>query len=251
MGFDTASSIGLTYSISYSDFIETIATSYRPGFIRFGGDDFSVSVSLPVITLANSIPPRALMAWDRRLLSRFQNLTLLISNLRGVYPPLSGDGTYTQAAQRFGAALTFKVGLTLKYKPGKEFAKEAGRTFGLITQDAEDELRIQAEKAALETFDFDYESEHFGEPVPPVVQAQPEDEDEDEGRFDRFSLSSALESLMDQAFLKVVQLRRKFKLGWAGAELLFSEMEKTQRKPEDIYQERRNVSPHISSLHSI
>ncbi|KAF9461901.1 hypothetical protein BDZ94DRAFT_1262434 [Collybia nuda] len=223
-----------------NDFIETIATNYRPGFIRFGGDDFSVSMSLPITELADSIPPRALMAWDRRLLSRSQHLTLLISNLRGVYPPLGADGTYTSVAHRLGTALTFQVGLTSRYKPGKDFAKDAARTFGLILQDAEDDLRIQAEKAAaLEIFEFDYNSDHFGEAAPPAL-ALAEDEPEDEGRFDRFSLSSALESLMDQAFLKVVQLRRKFKLGWAGAELLLSDIERTQKKSEDIYQEMQN-----------
>jgi ubiquitin-conjugating enzyme E2 Q len=207
-------------------------------------------MSLPVITLADAIPPRALMAWDRRLLSRFQNLTLLISNLRGIYPPIGGDGTYTSAAQRAGTAVTFKVGLTLKYKPGKEFAQEAGRTFGLITHDAEDELRIKSEKAAALEFDFDYESEHFGEAVPPVQAPVEEEEEEDEGRFDKFSLSSSLESLLDHAFLKVVQLRRKFGLGWAGAELLFSEVEKTQMKAENIYQEMHHVS-HLFPFSSI
>lgn len=231
---------------SNSDFIETIATGFRPGLIRFGGDDFSISVSLPVITLAASIPPRALMAWDRRLLSRSQHLCLLISGFRGTYPTISSDGMLSPVAQQFGTALNFKVGLTPGYKPGKEFAREAARTFGLITTDAEDDFRIRAEKAALEPFDYDNEGDPFTEPAPPgpVVVEEPEDR----GRFDRFSLSSSLESLLDQALLKVVQLRRAFKLGWAGAEVLLAEVERTQMKPKDIYAKHRQVSS--SFLHS-
>ncbi|KAF8078632.1 hypothetical protein FPV67DRAFT_1604087 [Lyophyllum atratum] len=216
-----------------NNFVETIASGYRPGMIHFADDDFAISISLPVITLAKSIPPRALMAWDRRLLSRSQHLTLLISGFRGVYPPLDASGAYGALAQRSGSNLTFKVGLTKKYKPGKEHAKDAGRTFGLIISDAEDELRIQAQKAAtLEENEYDFDAEYSVETAQVPAQMEPE---EDEGSFERFSLSSSLESLLDHALLKVIQLRRKFGLGWAGAELLFSEMEKTQRREDFIF----------------
>lgn len=219
-----------------NDFIETVATGFRPGLIRFGGDDFSISVSLPVIILAASIPPRALMAWDRRLLSRSQHLCLLISGFRGNYPAIGPDGMLSPMAQQSGTALNFKVGLTPRYKPGQEFAKEAVRTFGLIINDTEDKLRIQAEKAtALESFDYDNETDTSGEPA---SQGETTIE-EDEGRFDRFSLSSSLESLLDHALLKVLQIRRQFGLRWAGAEVLFGEVERTQMKAEDIYNRHR------------
>jgi len=236
-----------------SDFIETIATGFRPGLLRFGGDsDFSVSVSLPVITLAASIPPRALMAWDRRLLSRSQHLCLLISGFRGNYPAIGPDGILCPVAQQSGTALNFKVGLTPKYKPGKEFAKEAARTFGLITNDAEDDLRIQAEKAAaLESLECENEVDPHAESASLGQLAIEEPEEEDEGRFDRFSLSSSLESLLDQALLKVVQIRRQFGLGWAGAEVLFSEVEKTQMKPEDIYDKHRKASTSFSHFFKV
>ncbi|RDB28698.1 hypothetical protein Hypma_015532 [Hypsizygus marmoreus] len=216
-----------------NDFVETVATGYRPGVIHFGGDDFAVSISLPVIALAQSIPPRALMAWDRRLLSRSQHLTLLISGFRGMYPPISPDGTYGTVAQQTGTSLTFKVGLSKRYKPGMEHAKDAGRTFGLILEDAEDELRIQAEKAAALEAEYEYNSDTYAEPgqLEPIVELE---EEEDDGRFDRFSLSSSLESLLDHAFLKVLQLRRRFGLGWAGAEVLFAEMERRQVKAEVV-----------------
>ncbi|KAF8968508.1 hypothetical protein BDZ97DRAFT_1798782 [Flammula alnicola] len=216
------------------DFVDIVATEYRPGFVRLGGNDFVVSISLPMITLANSIPPRALMAWDRRLLSCSQHLTLLIGGFHGLYPALENDASYTSSAQRLGVGLTFKVGLSQKYKPRMEQVQEVVRKHGLIIPDAEDELRIQAEIAAQKAKFFDYDGDNDeDEPMPDVVEEEvPEVEDPD--RFDPFSLSSSLESLMDQSFLKIVQLRRKFGLGWAGAEFLNAEVEKSQRKEEDV-----------------
>ncbi|KAG6911970.1 hypothetical protein DXG01_000218 [Tephrocybe rancida] len=221
-----------------NDFVETVATNYRPGVLHFADDDFAISVSLPVVELAKSIPPRALMAWDRRLLSRSQHLTLLISGFRGAYPPLDQGGLYSTLAQRSGSSLTFKVGLTQKYKPGKEYAKDAGRTFGLILADAEDELRVQAEKAALEDFEYEYDGSYSTEQAQ-VHQAISVEEDDDKESFDRFSLSSSLEALLDHSLLKLIQLRRKFGLGWAGAELLFSIMEKTQTTEDNVFNAQR------------
>ncbi|KAF8881664.1 hypothetical protein CPB84DRAFT_1817227 [Gymnopilus junonius] len=216
------------------NFVDIVATEYRPGFVRLGGNDFVVSVSLPVITLANSIPPRALMAWDRRLLSCSQHLTLLISGFHGLYPVLEQDVSYSSAAQRLGVSLSFKVGLSEKYKPGNQQVQEVVRKHGLILQDAEDELRIQAEIAAQKAKQYEFDADwDEDEPMqePEVVE---EEEVVDPGRFDRFSLSNSLESLMDQSFLKIVQLRRFFGLGWAGAELLNSEVEKSQQTPETV-----------------
>lgn len=227
-------------SLLQSNFVDVVASEYKPGFMRIsGGDDFILSVSVPVIQLAQSIPPRALMAWDRRLLSESHSLVLLISGFRGVYPVLESDGTYTSAAQKISAELTFKVGLSPKYKPGYEHAREAVRKHGLIIADAEDELRIQAEKAALER-QYEYWDDEEAEEVPePVVVEEVEELDPE--RFDRFSLSNALESLIDQAFLRVVQYRRKFGLGWAGAEVLHQETEKHQRTPEEVLSSKIKV----------
>lgn len=226
-----------------------MATNYRPGFIRLGGNDFLVSVSLPVITLAKLIPPHALMAWDRRLLSCSQHFTLLISGFRGLYPVLENDGAYTSAAQRLSVSLGFKVGLSLKYKPGTEQALEIVRKHGLITQDAEDELRIQAELAAQQPR-FEW-AEDEDEPMPAELALEEEAEVIDEGRFDGFSLSSSLESLMDQSFLKIVQLRRKFGLGWAGAELLHSEIEISQQLDKDVLKMKYDVSLNSTKVHMI
>ncbi|TEB26206.1 hypothetical protein FA13DRAFT_1795840 [Coprinellus micaceus] len=223
-------------SLLQTNFVDTVGSSFQPGLTRIsGGDDFVLSVSVPVISLAQSIPPRALMAWDRRLLSESQHLVLLISGFRGIYPVLENDGTYTQPAQKISATLSFKVGLSPRYKPGNEQAREAVRKHGLIVADAEDEYREQLEKAALEKEYEYYDDEDNQEYMEPAVE-QPvvEEEEPDPERFDRFSLSSSLESLLDQAFLRVVQYRRKFGLGWAGAEVLYHETEKLQQTPEDV-----------------
>ncbi|TFK43105.1 hypothetical protein BDQ12DRAFT_165045 [Crucibulum laeve] len=226
------------------EFIEIVGTAYRPGLIRLGGDDFVLSVSLPVIELADSVPPRALMAWDRRLLSRSEHLILLISGFRSVYPALESDGTYTLAASRLSSSLSFKVGLCRRYKPGKEYVEEVARKHGLIIQDAEDEARLAAEKAAAQAQLFVEwpEDEEFDPAQMEVVPEGEEEEGEGEERFERFSLSSSLEGLMDHSFLKVLQLRRKFDLGWAGAEVLHSEVEKCQMKDDDVFSmQRKNI----------
>lgn len=219
--------------ISSRNFVEIIATEYRPGFIRLGGNDFVISISLPVIELANLIPPRALMAWDRRILSCSQHLTLLIAGFHGLYPVLNDDASYSSTAQRLGVNLTFKVGLSEKYKPGRDQVQEIVRKHGLILTDAEDELRKQEELAAQQAaMNYDWETE--AEETAGQPTASVEEEVVDPDRFDRFSLSSSLESLLDQSFLKLVHLRRKFGLGWAGSEFLLAEIERTQMKEDDI-----------------
>ena len=201
-----------------------------------------MSVSLPVITLANSIPPHALMAWDRRLLSCSQHFTLLISGFHGLYPVLENDVSYTGSAQRLGVSLGFKVGLSQRYKPGPEQALEIVRKHGLITHDAEDEIRTQLERAAQQQRFELFDDQNEDEPIPAEAALEEEEVVVNEDRFESFSLSSSLESLMDQSFLKIVQLRRKFNLGWAGAELLHSEIEISQQLDKDILKMKHDVS---------
>jgi ubiquitin-conjugating enzyme E2 Q len=214
-----------------SDFIEIVAAEYRPGLLRFGIDDFSLSVSLPVITLANDIPARALMAWDPRLLSRTQNLTLLISGLRGTYPPLKADGTPTEDAVARGTSLQFKVGLTRKYKPSKEHALEVKRTYGLVDEEQ------QGPPIEEPPLNMDAEGYYLPEEFP----SEEEEEDDDDGRFDSFSLSSSLESLLDHSLVRVIQMRFKYGLGWAGAETLLAEAERLQQTADDVLNTRRKV----------
>lgn len=211
-----------------------MASKYRPGLIRFGGDDFCISVSLPIVELADSVPPRALIAWDRRLLVRSQSITLLICGLRDVYPPLTPNGTY--APSRLETKLTFKVGLTQRYKPSKQHAKDAQRVFGMLQEDAEDQLERQKELQMELDAQIDVDGEG------PVVVVEPKVvEDDDPGRFEKFSLSSSLETLLDGQLLRLIQYRRKFGLGWSGAEMLFAEVERLQIAAETLVEQMKDV----------
>jgi ubiquitin-conjugating enzyme E2 Q len=223
------------------DFIDAVGSGYRPGLIRFGADDFVLSVSIPVITLAADIPPRALVAWDRRLLSRSRHLTLLINGWRGTYPILRPDGTLNYEAVKNGASMQFKVGLSKRYKPGKEQAYETSRNFGLIVEEADDQLSAHQPSDPDDIFFLD---------DPPMLMKGKgkEEQEEDDGLFEKFSLSSSLESLLDQALLRLIQMRKKFGLGWAGAEMLLSLVEKSQTIPEEIFHLQKKVLPAVLSL---
>ena len=188
------------------------------------------------------------MAWDRRILASSQHLTLLISGFHGLYPVLEPDAAYTTLAHRLGVNLNFQVGLSGRYKPGNDQVRELIRKHGLVTNDAEDEFQLQEELAAQKLKisramegELEDEDETTAETSPVTADEEPE-EQVDPDRFDRFSLSSSLDSLMDQSFLKLVQIRRKFGLGWAGAELLHSESEKSQMKEVDVLNSKLQVS---------
>ncbi|KAJ7127952.1 hypothetical protein C8R44DRAFT_979448 [Mycena epipterygia] len=233
------------------DFLEIVSSSYRPGLIPFTpsaapggfdtGSDFALSVSLPTVALTATIPAQALVAWDRRLLGapRARHLVLLISGLGAAYPPLTPTGEYP----RKGMQLRFQVGVCGRYKPGREHAVEAGRTFGLVGKDAEDEIREAKEAAAraremamLEWGEGDEDvsfgdASGFGEPV----QEEEADDDGDEGRFERFSLSSSLEALLDAQLVKLIWIRRRYGVGWAGAEVMHAYVEKEQRGYDDVW----------------
>lgn len=155
---------------------------------------------------------------------------------------LDYDASYTPAAQRLGVCLNFKVGLSERYKPGKDHVQEIIWKHGLVTMDAEDESIAQEEIDAQQLRLYsEGEVEAEGETVQDHTVVE-EGTVADPNRFDSFSLSSSLESLMDQSFLKLVQIRRKFGLGWAGAEVLHSECEKLQMKEQDVFQSKYQVS---------
>lgn len=217
---DDAPGIGVRQSkVNYAklqhDHLQTLACSYRPGFIKFTDDAFSLSLSTPIISLSSpSLPPATLHAWDRRLLSRSQHLVLLISGWDGVYPyhlpAIGGDGGNVDV----GRGLKFKVGLSGGYKPSVAVAKEATRKFGTLGTDPEEEMEAQRKadaEAALLASRMDHSpstSDDEFEPGPELEDEEPEEEeDEDPGRFERFALSGSLEGLMDGSFLRTVQLR--------------------------------------------
>ncbi|KAK7457902.1 hypothetical protein VKT23_010249 [Stygiomarasmius scandens] len=228
-----------------ADFIDTLASSYRPGFIPMStdglGGDFIISVSIPVVRLAEMVEPRALRAWDRKLMKlvgreggRPYHLVLLISGWRGVYPyPFSAGGEMK---------LKFKVGLSPSYKPSQENGKEACRNFGLIVNDAEDELEAEKERERLEKeamgLLWDEDAEDMDTPFE-IEEGEREEEvvEEDLGTFTPFSLSSSLESLLDGSFLKLVAIRKRWGLGWAGAEVLLGECERMQLGEEFVMKE--------------
>lgn len=216
-------------NFSCRDFLEVLAHDYRPGLIRLGEDRFLISVSLPIVQLARSIPLRVLSAWDKRLLARTQHLTLLISGLGREYPILESDGEYRLEAKNAGVDLSFKVGLCQRYKPSKDQALELVRKHGLQTIGEP----IQPPSEALYTDDEDVEDDIQGEQTP-----VPELEETDPGHLERFSLSTSLESVLQNLFLPVLRLRLKYQLGWAGAETLLADVETLQQSPDILFVSR-------------
>ncbi|KAH9895584.1 hypothetical protein C8Q73DRAFT_688553 [Cubamyces lactineus] len=214
------------------DFNEIVAHGYNPGFIQFGTDDFIISVSIPVKSLAETISARALVAWDRRLLERSQHLTLLISRLHGVYPVVKPDGALTHTAIARGVIPHFRIGLTTRYKPSADDAVEVLRRFGLQEGHGLTDQDRASEDVQEDAF---YDDEDFGSDGP-----EPESEESDTPNsrtapdFRPFSLSSSLESLLDGHFMQVLRLRIEYGLGWAGAEFLRWEIEASQKPAEDI-----------------
>ncbi|KAJ7753671.1 hypothetical protein DFH07DRAFT_868677 [Mycena maculata] len=255
------------------DFLEIVSSSYRPGLIPLSAahatgaawadnTDFCLSVSLPTVALTSTIPAQALVAWDRRLLAspRARHLVLLISGLAaGAYPPLAPDGTYVGARMALGAGpgagaggkeLKFRVGVCGRYKPARSAALEAGRLFGLLGKDAEDEVREAREREAREREERAawgegvLEDEVLGEldAHPSAVSVsfgfgdeEGEGDGEGEEGFERFSLSSALEALMDAQLVKLIWIRRTYGVGWAGAELMQAAVEREQRAYGEVW----------------
>jgi len=64
---------------------------------------------------------------------------------------------------------------------------------------------------------------------------------QDNGTFDKLSLSSSLESLLDEHFIEVVRLRRQFKIGWAAAEELHWRSQDLLKSPEILVTEMQHV----------
>jgi ubiquitin-conjugating enzyme E2 Q len=218
----SAAALEIFSDLSCSDFLEIVACSpnYRPGFIRFGNDSFALTVSVPAVSIP--IPPNVLQAWDRALLGSFRHFTLLITGLQNVYPVLLPDGTFTLEALRKNMSLKFQVGLTPRHKPSKPHAQAAARSFMLVAEEKED-------SPEPDPMDEDYSMDISF--VPETKHEEPEDP----GVFDRFALSQALEALLDHNFLNILRIRLKFKVGWAGAELMQSTIDKTQAPADNIF----------------
>lgn len=203
------------------DFLEVVAADWKPGVFRFGSD-FVVCVSCPVVKL--STPANSLAAWDRRLLLPDQHLTLLISGFRGSYPPLTETG---QVLSGF-AKIRFNVGLS-DGKPDKEVAGTVTRDFGLVEEEKFVEPEPEPEIPEYDENDPDTWDLPEKEPTPePEITHDP-------GRFDKFSLSTSLNSLLNDSLITLIQLRLKFGIGWAGAEVLLAEQSAKQISAEEAY----------------
>lgn len=218
-----------------SDFNEVVVAGYRPGIIRIATTDLVISVSIPVITLAQDIAPRALMAWDGRLLSKTKHLTLLISGIHNIYPILRSDGTLLGNSTK----LQFRVGLTSSYKPSKDYVAELVRNFGLKEKSEPLEPDTNFAVFIYDEDDPDYDP-YAVPPADPAPEEEEEDTEDHPSHF-HFSLSTSLEPLLQDRFLGAVQLRLKYGIGWAGAELLLGESVKRQMKPEDLVENMSQV----------
>ncbi|KAI0643473.1 hypothetical protein C8Q79DRAFT_979163 [Trametes meyenii] len=232
--------LALDQSVLQREFNEIVAHGYQPGFVRFGVDDFALSTSLPVKSLADLIPPRALIAWDKRLLSGPHHFTLLISGLRGVYPVMRPDGYLTPTASARAVIPQFRVGLYSAYKPTKEDAAELLRRFGL-TENYDAGSAEGKEDGQFE----DFPEDEIEDCSSMDLEAELNDDEEvveevaPQG-FRPFSLSSSLESLLNGHFLQILQLRIQYGLGWAGAEVLRAEIETTQRSADDLLSKKKD-----------
>lgn len=168
-------------------------------------------------------PPTALAAWDRRLLVPNQYLTLLVYGFRGSYPPLSETG---HVASGF-ANLRFQVGLS-GGKPDRPVVEAVTRDFGL----KEDEKFVPEPEPEPIEYDEDDPDTWYLPEKEPEPELEPSLEP---GRFDKFSLSTSLNSLLNDSLLSLIQLRMKFGIGWAGAEMLLAEQTARQVPAEHAY----------------
>lgn len=154
-----------------------------------------------MVELTERIPAHALMSWDSQFLLPNQHLVLVIAGFRGVYPPIRNDGTFTNTAAWSGVSLKFNVGFSRQYKPSKEHVANSLRQYGLQFNERRNEDNIN-------------------------IDDEPEND-----TFDKLSLSSSLESLLDEHFLPLLRLRRQFNLGWAAAEELHWKSRELQTSP--------------------
>lgn len=223
-----------------SDFVEIVAAGWRPGLTRLGSEELVLSVSMPSFKLAEGISAQALGAWDARLLSASRHLTLLISGIRGVYPVLLPSGKIDPVVAARMNKLTFRVGLSPKYKPDKELVTGLVRTFGLRQQEPRVPQPIVPQDSSASA-SYDENGYHDDPMIHQNQWFEEEEEDKKEEESFGFSLSSSLEALFNDRFLEILQLRLAYGLGWAAAEAVSVEMHKAQTPAETILAEDMEV----------
>ncbi|EIW74242.1 hypothetical protein CONPUDRAFT_85969 [Coniophora puteana RWD-64-598 SS2] len=223
------------------DFLGTLAASYRPGLLRTTSahSSLSLSVSLPLSALSHAIPAHALLAWDRRLLTPRAHLVLVISGMHGVYPPLDPrTAAQTEEARKRGAKMRFVVGLVRggAYKPAAEAVTGALRTFGLKAP-AAPTAQAQYGDGVVDASLLLPDEDGFGAPNGKQGEEAEEEGEEDGGKIHKMSLSASLERLLETHLVPILQLRKRFGLGWAGAEQLHDAATTGQRDAGEVYKE--------------
>lgn len=212
------------FNVLQRDFKEMLAIGCRPGVMRIGLSELVLSVSVPTVKLAECVAPRALMAWDSRLLFKSQHLTLVISGIHGQYPLLSPEGTLSRDVLARGTSkLTFRVGLTPRYKPDREQVLELVRTYGI------QESRPQQDAVKEQSFDIDPELDEWQNTPDDLVPLE-----EAESDTFNFSLSPSLEALLNDRFMDLLALRVKYSIGWAAAETIMSKVHRLQKTAERV-----------------
>lgn len=153
-----------------------------------------------------------------------------------MYPALGDDGTLIDAVNK----LQFRIGLTPWCKPNKDYVSELIRTFRLKETYA---VSLPPPSFDSPSYYPDDDDSDFG-----TTSSDNEDEEADDEHPSRFhfSLSTSLEPLVEDRLLAAVQLRLKYKIGWAGAELLLAESARQQMKPEDLYEVMHQVAVVLS-----
>lgn len=178
-----------------------------------------LSISMPVISLASKIEPRALMAWDPRLLSKTQYFTMIISGMQQHYPFIQSNGAIVESlATRGMKNLQFHVGLTSDNKPSEDLLQKLLRNFASFKDT--DEQVASKEDDVNDDFGYDFVTEE--------TDQKPNNE------FS-FALSTSLESLLCDRFLEILRLRLRYNLGWAAAETLVSCANQTQIPPDELF----------------
>lgn len=237
-----------------------ISAGYRPGYLQLPTNEIALSISIPVIALASQIEPQSLTAWDARLLSESQYLTLIITDLHGVYPAVRHDGYLVPQLRDLGRKnLQFHVGLTPRYKPDQETLLDILRSTELKEMTEEDpqlaeDMRLaeslqREEYSQLGTSDAQNPGNNtpfpnirnitvLDAPVPlePLNDAIVSDllDNAPHHNF-HFSLSESLELLFQDMFLPIIQLRLRYGIGWAAAELLLDHAKQAQQAPDLMY----------------
>ena len=166
---------------------------------------------------------------------------------------LTDDGTLnTQYYYGHGSRPVFRVGLSKTYKPTREAARDLIRNFDLkektqqLPTPPEEEEPPPFEYIDDEEDDTNYEEIDFHAEYRKQEEEREKEEtrepSEEEQSFIPFALSSSLESLLNDRFFDVLKYRIQYGIGWAGAEMLVSQIQRKQRNAGWVMQECLAVS---------